>query len=374
MPIELISYKEDNPRKFQFKFCKRETRGSSYFIPLKIKKDQVILLKTPKLYMPFQPKFQTSESGYLRLSFDNYKIDSDVQAFYSFFKNLENHLHNSLPTEFKRKEFRSAIKQSPPWADYFNVNFETNQLKVYNLSLEPISLKDIQGKFYAYFIVQLSGIYYNPGSNLIGTVWDLIQFKLDNPKNAIQECLFLDEIQENKPKELLKDHAIIKSYTKMLNLGVPKNAVAQRMRLKGDDPEFLEYLDYDVSELPEKLKKIINLADEDQVNANINNNIDNIDNNNSNNNNNSDNGNNSDNLNNDGESPIKGPPPFGLALINPNLLKGGLNKLKKVDEDPRLAKIKKRSGYIYPVPSLDQIKDALSNLKSLNESDKKGDY
>jgi hypothetical protein len=365
--IEVLNYKDQNPSELNIKFCKMESRGLSYFIPLKINKDKPILIKTPKLYMPFQPKFQTQESGYIRLSFDNFKIDTDVQMFHTWFKKLEKHLHNSLlnnssSNELKKKTLASVIKESPPYSDYFNINFETNNLKIYNINLKPVPIQDIKGKFYAYFIIQLSGMIYNTKQNNIRIVVDLIQFKLDNPKNAIQECLFLDEVEQTPPEpNLVKNHPKFTSYIKMLNLGIPKFAVQQKMMISGDNPEYLDHLDKDIKNLPENLKKILINID----------NIDNIDNVNDIKNNDVDDKNSS--------TLTKSPKMVGLnSLISSNLLMGGLNKLKKVEKDPdfTLTKIKKMSGLssILPVPSLNQIKDALQNLKSVNDSENKSDY
>ena len=360
--IELLNYKDQNPSLLNLKFCKAELRGSSHFIPLKLNKNQPILIKTPKLYMPFQPKFQSSDSGYLRLSFDNLKIDRDVELFHIWIKSLEKHLHDSLSIDLKKKNLTSIIKQSHPYSDYFNINFDTNQLKIYNINLEPISVQDIKGKFYAYFVIQLSGMCYNTKQNNIRIVLDLIQFKLDNPKNAIQECLFLDEIMETKKEiNLVKSHPKLASYIKMLNLGVPKFAVQQKMMITGTPSEYLDYLESDIDDLPPQLKKILEEYSSNNSNSETNSSTDS-------------------NVKSDENVKI----PSGMSVLNSlnslissNLLQGGLNKLKKVEKDPEstLLKIKKMSGISsLPVPSLDQIKDALQNLKSVNESDKKPDY
>jgi len=343
MTIELISYKDTDPEKIQLKLYKAESRGLSHVIPLKMKKNQPILLKTPKLYMPFQPKFQTKSSGYIRLSFDNFKIDPDLQLFYDFFRKLEKYLRVILPTNLKRKDFRSSIKHSPPYADYFNVNFDLNQLKIYNLNLEQINLEDVQSKFYAYFVIQLNGIYFNPTTNVCGPIWDLIQFKLDNPKNAIQECLFLDEIEQ--PPRPLKDVPELKQYFKMINLGVPKNAVKQKMVMGEVDPEYLEYQDY--NKLPENLQKKIGenslvIEEPEDIKSSVKSSLSKL--------------------------LSVGPRP---SLINPNLLKGGLTKLKKVEECDLSST---KSDRIFPVPSLNEITDALKNLKSLEESSNLSDY
>lgn len=351
MTIELISFKNTDPEQINLKLCKTESRGSSYVIPLKMKNNQPILLKTPKLYMPFLPKFQTKSSGYIRLSFDNFKIDQDIQLFYAFFLKLEEYIKIIFPHKIKKTKFRSCIRQSLPYADYFNVSFDLNQLKIYNLNFEQINIHDVQSKFYAYFVIQLNGIYFNSNTNTYGLIWDLIQFKLDNPKNAIQECLFLDEIkQSSRP---LKEIPELKQYFKMLTLGIPKNAVKQKMIMAKMDPDYLEYNDY--NDLPEILQQKI--TENSIKNCNQ--------------------------LGNDEDTEFKSnlsklfSKNSSQSLINNDILKNKLNKLKKIDleindSDSSFNKIKKHINF--PVPSLFEIKDALKNLKSLENSSKLSDY
>ena len=46
--------------------------------------------------MPFKPNISNNKGGFVKLSFDNLKIDPNVKYFYDFICNIENYLKNEI--------------------------------------------------------------------------------------------------------------------------------------------------------------------------------------------------------------------------------------------------------------------------------------
>jgi hypothetical protein len=261
-----------------------ETRNNNIIIPIKYTNNKPLLFKTPKIYMPFKPNISNNQGGYLRLSFDNIKIDSDLKFFYEFINNIDNYLENKLLNSNIIKtsniHFKKTIKKSEGYSDYFNLNFTNNEIKVYDSDLNLISITDVNGNFYAYFVIELIGFYYNKKIKQTKLIWNIIQFKLDKPRKIINECLFLDENiqiekdkenekdkEKEKEKEKIKDplkkHPLLEKFFKMLTFGIPRIAIEHKMTLANISIKYLDYApDTDINILPDILKqKLINNDD-----------------------------------------------------------------------------------------------------------------
>jgi hypothetical protein len=258
-----------------------ETRNNNIIIPIKYTNNKPLLFKTPKIYMPFKPNISNSQGGYLRLSFDNIKIDSDLKFFYEFIKNIDTYLENKLLNSNIIKNsnihFKKTIKNSEGYSDYFNLNFANNEIKVYDSDLNLISIEDVNGNFYAYFVIELIGFYYNKKIKQTKLIWNIIQFKLDKLRKIINECLFLDEniqienkteTEKEKIKEPLKKHSLLEKFFKMLTVGIPRIAIEHKMTLANINIKYLDYSpDTDINMLPDDLKEnLINNDNETTMN------------------------------------------------------------------------------------------------------------
>ena len=109
-----------------------ESRNHNITIPLKYKFEspgeiKPLLFKTPKIYMPFKPNISNSLGGYIRLSFDNIKVDHHLKDFYYFINHIENYLEKKMIEQniinTSKLIFKKTIKHSEGFPDYFNVNF-----------------------------------------------------------------------------------------------------------------------------------------------------------------------------------------------------------------------------------------------------------
>ena len=277
-----------------------ETRNNHIIIPVKYNQHQTpnqtpkklnlrsLLFKTPKLYMPFKPNISNNKGGFVKLSFDNLKIDPNVKYFYDFICNIENYLKNEIINtnivNFKNindLNFKKTIMKADGFPEFFYLNFNFDDIKVFDANLNNIPIESVDGNFYAYFVIELGGFYYNKKHKQFKLIWNLVQFKLDKIKKIIDECLFLDEYEtiqhthsqnnssnnnNHQPApmsitvkvEPLKSNTILEKFFKMLSVGIPKPAIQHKMNLSGVDAKFLDYSpDTDVNTLPIELKRKI---------------------------------------------------------------------------------------------------------------------
>jgi hypothetical protein len=368
-----------------------ETRNTVIMIPILHILDKpykTLLIKTPKMYMPFKPKIQNQTGGYVRLSFDNIKIDNTVDIFYNFINDIDVYLENELlKTKIMNnkniKYFQKTIKQADGFSDYFNLNFNLNETKVYDSQLNPININDVEGNFYAHFILELTGIYFNKQTKKMRVIWNLVQFKLDKIKNIIDECLFIDEeptnhleyhldkIEREKrekdrgikgdihnsqvsfnsglststqtmihniysiPNIPMKDNETLSKFYKMLSIGIPKAAVQHKMTLMNVDTRFLDYeSDFNIYSLPDDLKKI--LIPIPETNSTNNNDI----------------------------------PTSPINSLFSSVNQFNKTKLKKVNHDDKTIKIRSQLSLMkktMTVPTLDEIQEARKRLLEKKE-------
>lgn len=365
----------------KIKFRSPETRNNNIIIPIKInekdKKHIPLILKTPKMYMPFKPHISNQQGGYIRLAFDNIKIDNNLKDFYNFINSIESYLEDKLNksgmivlnnNSNKNKSkitFKKTIQKTEGYADYFNLNFNINDITIYDNDLSLTSIDNVSGNFYAYFIIELTGFYYKQKTKEIKLIWSLIQFKLDKVKNKIQECLFLDEEEleketlktlkdiqiqnlkeEEKKVNFIKNHILLEKFFKMLSIGIPKIAIQHKMSLSNIDIRFLDYSsDTDIDKLPIELKNKLNdnnidISNQNDIsqnenNQNINQNI---------------------NINKHLLSNIKN---HKFKNVNVNLMEHKSLKNKIIE---------KLSNKSLLVPSLEQINDAYKKLKTIKNT------
>jgi hypothetical protein len=345
-----------------------ESRNNNITIPVSYNKSNTILFKTPKIYMPFKPNITNNLGGYLRLSFDNIKIDHNLKGFYDFINKTDDYLIKKLEElkiikSFSKVNFKRTIKHNENgfYPDYFNLNFNNSDVKCFDSNLNSIPIEEIDGNFYAYFVIELYGFYYNKKMKQIRLIWNLVQFKLDKIKQVINECLFLDEdstststsiiknsIEEQlKPKVILKNHPLLEKYFKMLSVGIPKQAVINKMILLNIDYKYLDYpADTDINKLPLDL---LNKLQETESGSSSSLTLSNLEFKES--NENQDNQNKQD-------------------ITNVSLLLHLKQKLNKVSDEPslKIKLLKKNINTNLPVPSLEDIQNARKRILEKNNS------
>ena len=187
------------------------------FIPLKIWNDAEYtdcVFQTPKLFIPYGKQTVSEDKQIMDLSFQNQINDNAVVQFK---QNLEI-IYRLIHSKFNSYQVNSFLKLT----NYdecmrFKVNSNT---QFYDSSKNRIY--KIDSFSYGTFIIQLHGLWIY--KNEIWFQWILLQGKIEKP-------LFLKEysLLEEKSDTLNK-------YDKMLQMGIPKEAVELRKKLDGKIP------------------------------------------------------------------------------------------------------------------------------------------
>ena len=340
----------------KLKWNKIEKKTSKTFlIPLSFLDDKQslqLVFQTPKIFMPFNPQRGTR---HLRLSFYNQELDQKTDIFYQFLKLFDDYLIKKpqllklkkLGINYRKRKYHTIINNSN-YSDYFNLSLEPDTTPVYDQNKQEIKWTDLEDKMYGNFIFQITGIWITDekyGYNLelkLARVTPPIKFEgyqfledddddyKDYPMSSIK----------NKPIVKLRDYKPLKQFTKMITVGVPLFAVKQKMESVGYDPKILDYsLDKSIYDIPELTEELEN------INESI---------------------------------PPPPPPPSFKGTSNLSIcvdkgpevnFLGSLGNLlgsqiKSLKETPKNMPKKKYQSHNRPVPSLDQIQNAMSNLRS----------
>jgi len=215
------------------------------FIPLKYN-SQEFLIQTPILFVPFgiQQYSVNDSKKYLDLSFQNLENDQNIQVF---LKNLKK-IHSSVRKGFQKytvDNFIKVNKFSPLMRLKINDHclfFDQNKNKY----------QDDLPKTYGSFIIHLTGLW--SMNQKIWFQWQLLQAKIKIPF-VLKEYAFIDDGEKEKEKIIQskippppplppldkKDKKDKKDkYSKMLTLGIPKEAVEQKKALDRIRPEDLQ--------------------------------------------------------------------------------------------------------------------------------------
>jgi len=213
---------------------KKKLKYSEYctLIPIKYNNNDLII-QTPKMYIPFGEKFvyNNDKKKYIDISFQNINNDDNIKIFYD---NLLL-IHDKIYDFYNRYNLDDIIKK-------YNKN-ELLRLKMSKDILIYDQNKNNTDKIinntYGSFIIHLQGLWLM--NNNLYFHWELLQCKLDMPI-YLSEYSFIDDIKPNinKGKGKSKSNAlpppppppINSKYDKMIKMGIPKEAVLQKMRLE----------------------------------------------------------------------------------------------------------------------------------------------
>ena len=210
-------------------------------IPIKYNNDDLII-QTPKMYIPFGEKFvyNNKNKKYVDISFLNIENDNNIKIFYDNLNIIFDKINN-----FYKYDVDDIIKKYNK-NDLLRLKITKNIL-IYNQKRENID--KIINNTYGSFIIHLYGLWLM--NDTLYFHWELLQCKLDIPI-YLSEYSFIDDIKPvfNKGKGKGKGKFIpppppppIESkYDKMIKMGIPKDAVLQKMRLE-ETPRVINPLD-----------------------------------------------------------------------------------------------------------------------------------
>jgi hypothetical protein len=191
------------------------------FVPIRLKKDKVYhkcIFQTPLLFTPYGINSTQNNKSIIDITFQNIENDNSQKVFHTNLKYIydtvyEKYKYDYIVNEFlKRTDFNDCLR--------LKISENTILFDEFKNTIE-----DINNYSYGNFIIELEGLWLNEDN--IWFQWNLLQAKIRLPTH-LKEYSFIDEIHETISKE--------DKYTKMIKMGVPKEAVHRQRILDGKIP------------------------------------------------------------------------------------------------------------------------------------------
>jgi hypothetical protein len=210
---------------------KKKLKYSEYctLIPIKYNNEDLII-QTPKMYIPFGEKFvyNNKNKKYLDISFLNIENDNNIKIFYDNLNIIFDKINN-----FYKYNVDEVIKKYNK-NDLLRLKI-TKDILIYNQNKENID--KIINNTYGSFIIHLHGLWLM--NDTLYFHWELLQCKIDIPI-YLSEYSFIDDVKpvtkgKGKGKGIIPPPPpppINSKYDKMIKMGIPKDAVLQKMRLE----------------------------------------------------------------------------------------------------------------------------------------------
>ena len=220
----MIIHHSERIKSYQF-FIKRPLKYSEKFtfIPIRFKKDKIYhkcIFQTPLLFTPYGVNSTQNNKRIIDITFQNIENDDSQKVFHSNLKYIydtvyEKYKYDYIVNDFlKRTDFNDCLR--------LKISDNTILFDEFKNTIE-----DINNYSYGNFIIELEGLWLNEDN--IWFQWNLLQAKIRLPTH-LKEYSFIDEIQEIR-KTSNED-----KYTKMIKMGVPKEAVDRQKMLDGKIP------------------------------------------------------------------------------------------------------------------------------------------
>jgi hypothetical protein len=220
----MIIHHNERIKSYQL-FIKRPLKYSEKFtfIPIRLKKDKLYhkcIFQTPLLFTPYGINSTQNNKNIIDITFQNIENDNSQKVFHANLKYIydtvyEKYKYDYIVNEFlKRTDFNDCLR--------LKISDNTILFDEFKNTIE-----DINNYSYGNFIIELEGLWLNEDN--IWFQWNLLQAKIRLPTH-LKEYSFIDEIQEIS-KTSNED-----KYTKMIKMGVPKEAVDRQRVLDGNVP------------------------------------------------------------------------------------------------------------------------------------------
>lgn len=210
-----------------------------YYMTDKETKDtQALVIKTPRIFIPHslytrgQTTNQTNQ--YLEIVFLNEAADPMLTALKKWIKRAEARIIKILSRrktiKLDDKEFTSLLKEDDNYKSskiYLTIQSEKNEC--IDTDNKPIPNWEFSAPCYGFFILQFKNIWMNAnkwGINLYTQGAMVLTSQIANPPQIKIQHLFDDELLAYKP---IGDDERYQRFFKMLKMGVPLQAVQQKM-------------------------------------------------------------------------------------------------------------------------------------------------
>lgn len=218
----MFNYKKYD--KINFKYTKPVLYKKPYYrINVYDKKEEKIILQTPRMDIAFTP---TDHS--ICVSFCRKSVDKSTRKFYNFLKTLDKINKKKIDSKWKyRKNVMKFVG-----IKYMNLNKSRRNFNVYNKNSIQIDKNHLQKGVDISAIIELEYIWINKKKKTAGCQWTVLQVKTYNKLN-LNKCLIIDD----DPK-IIKNKAYQK-YIKMAEMGVPIMAVKNNMIRDGINKDII---------------------------------------------------------------------------------------------------------------------------------------
>ena len=220
----MIIHSQEDFSNYKLCLCKSLKYSDTFtFIPIKIYKNKYseCIIQTPLLFTPFGIQKTQNNKDIIDLSFQNKENDDSLKNFLKILKIIYQCIFRKYNKKYTVNPF---IKDT-------NFN-ECIRLKI---SLNTQYFDELKNRIhtidkfsYGIFIIHLEGIWIN--NNDLWFQWNLLQAKIKLPF-YLKEYSFIEEIQEIKTRKTKNN-----KYEKMIQMGVPKEAVQRQKILDGKIP------------------------------------------------------------------------------------------------------------------------------------------
>jgi len=227
-------FHNENLSQITLKLGTRKKFSEEYsFIPINTfqeKKRIPFLIQTPQMFIPFGIT-QNEEGGksHCTISFHNKENDALTLNLLNDLKNLQVKITNT---------YHNTLSVNPFLKD--SIYSECMKLKINTSSKHYNNQKKLIEKIdcfsYGSFIIHLSGLWIQ--DDKMWFQWILVQSRIDD-KLEINDYAFVDK-KIPPPPPLPKSFSSISKYHSMIKMGVPKNAVIQKMKQDNVNPSLLE--------------------------------------------------------------------------------------------------------------------------------------
>ena len=202
------------------------------FIPIHIvsqDKRIPLLIQTPQMFIPYGiTQNDENNKTHCTISFHNKENDQITRDLLKDFINIQ----DKIIKNFDNYSVNPFLKDS--------LYSECMKLKIIESSKhynnQKKQIDKIECFSYGSFIIQLSGLWIQ--KKQMWFQWLLLQSRIDE-KLEIQDYAFIDK-RIPPPPPLPKSFSSISKYHSMIKVGVPKNAVIQKMKQDNVDPSLLE--------------------------------------------------------------------------------------------------------------------------------------
>ena len=200
------------------------------------------VLKTPKIIIPFRPSIYENNNGdtiSIQLLLRN-DYDTEISDFSKCMKHLEEYIYTKLSRKYPNilNLKRISIIKCSTFNNIDNELLRTKvsmiknipAIEIYNLDREKIDFTDIPINSPVYAYLNIEKIWMN--SDSIGLHVQIIQiYKIACDIN-ISDCNTDDVVDDNTSEYL--------TFFKMLSVGIPRDAIKQKMILAGFDPTVID--------------------------------------------------------------------------------------------------------------------------------------